>query len=293
VKLYLAGRSLNCAIEGDLYNDLGATRILRSFPYCVAGGPHCGDFSFWAGIPGEYSSELLPRPRGELFMDSGAFTAATTGATINLASYCRFLHGFKSRIAVYAVLDVIGNHVATARNQKAMEAEGLHPLPVAHVGAPMAVLKRQLNAGHQRIALGGMAIQPAAEATLRWEGKAWEVLRDWPQVKVHCFGSFVPSRLMAYPYHSADWSFPVLGPAWGHAMRFEPGPPVRLITMSRISQIQAAIAEGMPWLADKIARRVPGTRMRGYIARRVYTFKQILKYEKYLTDLWAARGVEW
>ena len=73
----------------------------------------------------------------ELFLDSGAWQGYQHGIEISLEELISTIREVQPDR--YAVLDVIGDPKATLRNQRAMEAEGLSPLPVVHYGAPWSV----------------------------------------------------------------------------------------------------------------------------------------------------------
>lgn len=65
-----------------------------------------------------------------LFVDSGAFTAHTTGKVITLDDYCNFINKLPVKPWRYFALDVIGNEVKTISNLKEMYNRGLKPVPV-------------------------------------------------------------------------------------------------------------------------------------------------------------------
>ena len=89
-----------------------------------------------------------------LFIDSGAF--GKNSSKISLDNYIQFIKNNKSKIDLYANLDVIGNANKTYQNQKEMEKEGLTPLPVFHYGSSEEVLKKYLRKRYSYISLGGM-----------------------------------------------------------------------------------------------------------------------------------------
>ena len=65
-----------------------------------------------------------------LFLDSGAFTAHTTGKKITLDEYCRFIDSLPVKPWRYFALDVIGNEEKTMFNLKEMYQRGYTPVPV-------------------------------------------------------------------------------------------------------------------------------------------------------------------
>lgn len=93
--------------------------------------------------------------RPDFFADSGAFTAFMKHTPINLDEYAAWLHANKHRFEVYSNLDVIGDETATTANQNALEAMGLHPLPVYHITADLRYLDALLER-YSYIAIGGL-----------------------------------------------------------------------------------------------------------------------------------------
>lgn len=65
-----------------------------------------------------------------LFVDSGAFTAHTTGKEITLNQYCGFIDSLPVKPWRYIALDVIGDEDGTRRNLYAMYERGYKPVPV-------------------------------------------------------------------------------------------------------------------------------------------------------------------
>ena len=78
-----------------------------------------------------YYPVIIKRPptlRNPLFCDSGAFKVMSGKLKITLEEYAAFLKKHKDEFEVYATLDVIGNHKATAINQAYLEEQGLNPM---------------------------------------------------------------------------------------------------------------------------------------------------------------------
>lgn len=148
----------------------------------------------------------------EIFVDSGGFSAATQGASIDLAAYIAFLKRYKDRIAVYANLDVIGDPVTTAANQARMEDAGLRPLPVFHTGEPWEYLERYVER-YPYIALGGMV-----PYMRRWQKLMPWLVRAFRMAKgrsvFHGFGATAWGVIKALPWYSVDSS------SWASSFRF-------------------------------------------------------------------------
>lgn len=139
-----------------------------------------------------------------IFVDSGGFSAMSVGAPIKLTDYARWVRANAQHVAMYANLDAIGDPIRTARNQEVLEAEGLQPVPVFHVGSDLAHLKRLVER-YEYIAIGGMV------PFLKMHGDK-HALRDFlarvfdigKERKLHGFGVGSWSTIKRYPWASTD-----------------------------------------------------------------------------------------
>lgn len=159
--------------------------------------------------------EIVDLYRGpcRIFADSGAFSAATKGAEINLVDYAAWLTEWKDLITVAATLDVIGDPQATRRNTEALEAMGHKVLPVFHTGTPWEVL-HDLCQRYTYVALGGMVPYTAdPRGVMRWLIGCFKIAREYGTV-FHGFGQTRTSTLAALPFYSADSS------TWGSGSRY-------------------------------------------------------------------------
>jgi hypothetical protein len=148
-----------------------------------------------------------PTPR--VFLDSGAFSAATKGAKIDIGEYADYIERNLPHIEVYANLDVIGDHQKTQANQLYLEKRGLHPLPVFHAHEPWEVL-RDLVSEYDHIGLGGIAIK-RTQRFAPWIKRCFEMAGD---TKLHGFGVSNWMLLRAFPWHRVDHT------SWGSGFRF-------------------------------------------------------------------------
>ncbi|MFD8509685.1 hypothetical protein ACFV27_00865 [Streptomyces antimycoticus] len=155
----------------------------------------------------------------DLFADSGAYSAATTGATIRLADYAAWLRDWAPLWAVRAGLDVIGDHEATARNTEALRAAGVDVMPVFHVGEPWSVLE-DLCAANSYVALGGMALHAVGASKqkplMRWLVRCFQVAAPHG-TRFHGFGMTSAQLVKNLPFYSVDSSSYTLGIRWGLA----------------------------------------------------------------------------
>lgn len=147
-----------------------------------------------------------------LFLDSGAFSAFTQGAVIDIHEYISFIKKYARFIDVYANLDVIGDPVATKKNQEIMEKAGLKPLPCFHYGEEVKYLREYIKS-NEYIALGGMASSKSGAVLSNDQRQQWldEIFSKYicdseglPKVKVHGFGLTSLKLMLRYPWYSVD-----------------------------------------------------------------------------------------
>ncbi len=155
----------------------------------------------------------------DLFADSGAYSAATTGATIRVADYAAWLADWAPLWTVRSGLDVIGDHEATARNTEALRAAGADVIPVFHVGEPWSVLE-VLCATNPYVALGGMALHAVGASKqrplMRWLVKCFRIAEQHG-TRFHGFGMTSAQLVKSLPFYSVDSSSYTLGIRWGLA----------------------------------------------------------------------------
>lgn len=149
-----------------------------------------------------------------LFADSGAFSAATLGASVSLTDYTAWLHAWRPLLTTAATLDVIGDHKATAQNTAALEDAGLSVLPTFHVGTPWPVLK-DLCARYRYIALGGMVpYWRRPKELMRWLVHCFRTAAETGTV-FHGFGQTNLHIIKALPFYSVDSSTWASGARYG------------------------------------------------------------------------------
>ena len=160
---------------------VGAERILLSYAY-----------------PPSRESWGLIRAHGfEVMADSGAFTAWKQGRALDIDDYIRWLR--EHEIPLYFNLDVVGDQAATRMNQEYMEAQGMTPIPVFHIGEPWALL-REMVSGYPVVGLGGTVGQPTRvkEHWLR------QVFTLCPSGQLHALGVAHERLLRQFPLWGAD-----------------------------------------------------------------------------------------
>jgi len=208
VKLYLAAvYTSNFNKGGSRYNTLNKLEqsyrdaypwILESYHY----------------IQKQKYVDDITRDGMKVFLDSGAFSAFSNGAEIDIRAYVDFIQRNSSIILtedgvpLYSVLDGIGDPLKTQQNQSFMESCGTRPLPCFHYGEDERYLDYYV-ANYSYITLGGMVPISTPQLYL-WLDRIWgRHLTDGaghPKCKVHGFGLTTVDIMERYPWHSVDSS---------------------------------------------------------------------------------------
>lgn len=155
-----------------------------------------------------------------MFLDSGAFSAFTQGATIDLRDYANYVQQNQDIIDMAANLDVIGagNEQETYNNQKKLEQMDAWVVPVHHARDRDQWLERYLDEGYEYLALGGMVPENTAYL-LEWLDHVWDKYLTNPdgsaKVKVHGFGLTSIQLMSRYPWESVDSTSWVLTSRFG------------------------------------------------------------------------------
>lgn len=162
----------------------------------------------------------------KVFLDSGAFSAYTLGATLTVEEYCKYIKDNSDLIRIedgtlmFSVLDGIGDPLLTYQNQKKMEALGCTPLPCFHAGEDERYLEYYI-ANYPYITLGGMVGASGKQLTI-WLDRMFEnYIVDGagvPKCKVHGFGITAIDIMRRYPWYSCDSSSWVQKTSFGAIM---------------------------------------------------------------------------
>jgi len=142
-----------------------------------------------------------------LIGDSGAFSAASQGAHIDLDEFYEWAARWRSALFWTASLDVIGNEEATLRNWKAAPRH-LGLVPTVHYGAEPKALHPYVDEGVDFLGLGGMVPHKSEpKRLLRW---ALSIMRyaqeNFPHLRFHGWGVTHPDLMMNLPWWSVDSS---------------------------------------------------------------------------------------
>ena len=157
-----------------------------------------------------------------LILDSGAFSTWSRGLEICIEDYIAFIFANADHVDYYVNLDVIPGkfgRVPTAAEVEAsaqaswdnmlfMEACGLHPMPVFHMGENFRWLRKIKAHNEKYICISPANDRPTAQKRV-WLDRVFSELADsdgTPCVKTHALGVTSVPLLIRYPWHSADSS---------------------------------------------------------------------------------------
>lgn len=136
-------------------------------------------------------------------LDSGAFTAHSSGKPIDIQTYIDRVNWYRdngvSPVEIFS-LDVIGDWRGTVQNTERLWGAGIQAIPAYHYGEPEDVLIGYAR-DYPKIALGG-AVGIRRKEKERWARQCFA--RIWPK-PVHGFG-FGLWALEALPFHTIDCS---------------------------------------------------------------------------------------
>jgi hypothetical protein len=145
----------------------------------------------------------------DLFVDSGAFSAYTSGAQVTVEGYARWLREVAPAITAAATLDVISDPDATRANTETLEdavGDVVHIVPAFHVGSPWAELER-LCARYPYVALGGaVGLLDRKAAMLRWLVRCHRIA-DAHGTRLHGFAQTKPPTPEQLPWYSIDSAY--------------------------------------------------------------------------------------
>lgn len=196
MRLYLAG--------ADSSGDHIALDGLNNLAFLV---------SYWYTLHGKgwdvirYANERgLP-----VFLDSGAFSAMTIGAEIDIHEYINFCREHQKKFEVIASLDVIGDWKGTAQNHDRMKQAGIDSIPAFHVREPFDALE-QLIKDNDYIALGVAGMQRRRNGLMAWLTKCFKIReRIKPLVKYHGFALTSDVVMRSFNWYSVDSSSWLIG----------------------------------------------------------------------------------
>lgn len=177
----------------------------------------------------------LELPGKKLFLDSGAFTAFTRNAVLDIDDYIRYINANNNIITTVAALDVIpkGRHDIDESAERSWEnflymrkridnPEKL--IPTYHQTEPLKYLYQILNYEDELgkinyFALGGLVSTIDTNVRDRFLSECFKIiLKLRPDINVHAFGLTDLKLLEAYPFRSADSTAYVLAAGMGEIL---------------------------------------------------------------------------
>lgn len=186
----------------------------------------------WHYVGAQRYVDQMRADGAKVFLDSGAFSAWTLGATMSLPDYCDYIKTNMDILRVEdgdvmaSVLDGIGDPLQTWRNQYEMELRGVRPLPCFHFGEPEEYLEHYVK-NYNYITIGGM-VGKTPETLTRWLDRMWDRhMVDGSgraKIKVHGFGLTSIPLMERYPWYSCDSSSWIQATAFGTVVSPQFGP---------------------------------------------------------------------
>lgn len=146
--------------------------------------------------------------------DSGAFSAASQGATITTRELAEWATRWRGVLTWVASLDVIGDAAGTRRNWHDMvDNYGVQGVPTIHFGCDPSLMDYYAERGVDFLGLGGMVGKPIPKQ-MRWLVSCFRYARDHhPQMRFHGWG-VTAEKLLQLPFYSVDSS------GWSSSYRY-------------------------------------------------------------------------
>lgn len=147
----------------------------------------------------------------DVIIDSGAYTAHTTGKAVELRAYGEFLLRHANKITFAFNLDVIGDHRGSARNHdrlRALVGDRVKIVPTWHTGSPWQEFER-ICREEDYASLGGAVGIPTRQL-MQYSVKAHRVAREHG-TRLHGLGITSNELLLRLPWASVDsssWVYP-------------------------------------------------------------------------------------
>lgn len=216
--IYLAGeRAATESVEqrkgegqaGALWVQHVKRRLFSFFYHGFSGGTTSSMMDYASGLTEEISH--AHKLGQALFLDSGAFTAFTKKAKIDIKEYADYVTQHRDTYAVCSSLDAIGRGEEAAResydNFTRLKSLGAQVQPVFHIREPDHWLQRYIDEGHDYIFIGGMVPETTQWLMVRLDRLFADILckpDGTPKVKLHGFGLTDSKLMFRYPWYSVD-----------------------------------------------------------------------------------------
>ena len=192
-------------------------------------------------IAGWIYSRLDGISKGNLFVDSGAFSAHTRNAEVDVDAYCNYLNGIDDDLYIYAQVDKIPGVYRQPKSKQQLLDAPLQSwnnylymrekvkspdklLPIFHQGEDFSWLSQMLEATFDGKHVPYIGISPANDQHInekeKFIEKCFEMIAKSsnPNVKTHAFGMTSLNLLESYPFTSADSTTWIMTGAMGSIM---------------------------------------------------------------------------
>jgi hypothetical protein len=143
-----------------------------------------------------------------LIGDSGAFSAMSLGAPVNIDRFIEWGVKWQKNLCWIASLDAIGDTAQSWKNYKYIRGAGLDAVPTIHYGTEPSELDRYADEGVDFVGLGGMVGRKSERQRLmRWTLGVFRYARDnHPGMRFHGWGATHNDLVMSLPWYSVDSS---------------------------------------------------------------------------------------
>lgn len=121
----------------------------------------------------------------KILLDSGAFSAFSTGRNISPIDYMTYIEQNQSYIEWYISLDVIGDERLSEMYYQIMRTKGFKPVPVYHIGDSLERLDYYCTQS-EKVALGGTVFIQDKKRVARW---IYMLKKRQPNTQFHLLGS--------------------------------------------------------------------------------------------------------
>lgn len=160
----------------------------------------------------DYDFDKLPNLN--IIGDSGAFSAATQGATITIKELATWAKRWNHRLQWVASLDVIGDQTLTYKNWRdIVDDYGIQAVPTIHFGTDPKELDKYARKGCDFIGLGGL-VGKSKKPSMRWLIQVFKYQqRHHPDMRFHGWGCTSQHHALL-PFYSVDSS------SWLSSLRY-------------------------------------------------------------------------
>ncbi|UOE58194.1 hypothetical protein [Cytobacillus oceanisediminis] len=141
----------------------------------------------------------------KVLLDSGAYTlweARKKGRKVkdlDIREYAAFIKKHEDILLGYFNLDVVGDSEKSKEHENFLKSQGLKPIPVYHVGSPLAELHSIVKEDHPVIGIGGSVRKGEGKRLRYFE----EIFNAFPLQNFHFLGGS-SNLVTAFPWFSAD-----------------------------------------------------------------------------------------